>query len=541
MKIRTNLQLGALIPIVLSIAVCLGLSVALCSWVRPPGAENSATALVAVLFAIFALAVAGAFYAMGRTVSSRIARLQNAVDQARSGTFEAIQDMHEDELSDISSGLNDLVTDLKKYAVAQRNLEELETQFSEVNHELEKAKETAERLREADIDVSDGLERLHRAQELLIQHQRMNLLGQMFAGISHDMNSALTSILTRAEVRLRYSKQLSEEARLDYTAVQSAAETIRKQFQELSHMYRLPATVMESVDIEGVVDEAISLAKPTWKAELKASGSEITIRKECQDGLAVYGNRLDLTQMLLSLISNSTEAMPEGGTITIKSETTATGDVAISVSDAGHGMDDQVKERCCRPFFTTKEQAAGIGLALTAGIVEQHQGKLSIVTDKDSGTTVLVELPPTKSKQALSKIQPLGQPLAPGLKILLVEDDPWTAEILARGLRAEDRHVEVATNGADGLEKFKAGSFDVVITDRAMPKMTGDELAADLKKMTPELPVLLMTGFADVIKAKGERPKNVDAVIGKPVVMAELTHILADVMSTGGRPVEAPA
>jgi CheY-like chemotaxis protein len=181
------------------------------------------------------------------------------------------------------------------------------------------------------------------------------------------------------------------------------------------------------------------------------------------------------------------------------------------------------------PFFSTKEdEGTGLGLGSVHGIVRRHEGEIDIQTEAGRGTSVMVYLPLDKHAPPPELSVPAPAP-KDTLRILVVEDEPLVREVLGVYL-AEDQHdVVVAENGREGLEKFKAGTFDLVMTDRAMPVMNGDELAIEIKKLSPKTPILLLTGFGDLMTGAGEQPPGVDLVVSKPFTLTTLRGAIVKV------------
>jgi CheY-like chemotaxis protein len=247
------------------------------------------------------------------------------------------------------------------------------------------------------------------------------------------------------------------------------------------------------------------------------------------------GNEAELREALTNLIFNAVDAMPQGGTITIRAHGEgregSAARAVLEVIDTGIGMDEETRQRCMEPFFTTKGlQGTGLGLPMVYGIVRRHEGTIEIDSEPGKGTTFRIRLPIVTESGAQSGSQP-SQRIDRQLRVLVVEDEDRVREALA-GYLVEDGHtVESAINGREGLQKFHAGWFDLVVTDRAMPEMGGDELAVAVKQAARNTPVLMVTGFGDVMQAQGERPHGVDAVISKPVTISALRAAVVMVMS----------
>jgi methyl-accepting chemotaxis protein len=224
MKLQTRLQLLALLPIGLSILLCAGITGFLFS-VMDPALRSDTTSFVVVTFGVGALVIAGLFYAVSRYMLLRIGKLAQAAHDVKTGKLKAVDsDEGSDELTEISGAFNQMVTKLRSYSQLVDSQKDLEVQ-------LHDAKRAAELLRDVDLQVSDGLQRLQRAQEQILQTERTNSLARMFEGIAHDINEGLMAILARTEFALKRADQLDPQARRDFSAIQDAADEMREEFQ----------------------------------------------------------------------------------------------------------------------------------------------------------------------------------------------------------------------------------------------------------------------------------------------------------------------
>jgi CheY-like chemotaxis protein len=205
--------------------------------------------------------------------------------------------------------------------------------------------------------------------------------------------------------------------------------------------------------------------------------------------------------------------------------------VVLEISDNGIGMTQDVLKRCMEPFFSTKgEKGTGLGLSMVFGIVERHKGTLDVQSTWGEGTTIAISLPirvpvaPPASREAPD----LETPCRP-LHVLVVEDEDLERDLMTRYLNTGGHSVEVAASGREGLEKFQHGAFDLVLTDLAMREMPGDQLASAIKAISPQTPVILVTGFGDMMNYSDEAPPDVDMVLSKPLGLAELRSAMAKV------------
>ena len=383
---------------------------------------------------------------------------------------------------------------------------------------------------ESNRQLSAALGQLQATQREIIQRERMHALGRMANGIAHDFNNALAPILGFSELLLMKPETLEDpkKVRMYAEMIHSAAQASAKVVSRLREFYRYrdDAEVFTPVVINDLVLQSISLTQPRWKDQALAAGVRIDFRTEMGNVPTVPGNESELREVLVDLIFNAIDAIPKRGTITIRTEVQGRW-LVITVSDDGIGMSEEVKARCLEPFFSTKEdQGTGLGLGSVYGIVRRHEGGIDIQSEAGRGTAIAVSLPLEKSARA-PEAAPPAPPVPSPLRILVVEDEPLVRDVIGVYL-SEDKHdVETAVNGRDGLEKFKAARFDLVMTDRAMPEMNGDDLAMEVKKLRPEQPVILLTGFGDLMTGAGECPPGVDLVVSKPFTLATLRNAIA--------------
>ena len=205
----------------------------------------------------------------------------------------------------------------------------------------------------------------------------------------------------------------------------------------------------------------------------------------------------------------------------------------IRLSDTGTGMPVDIRRRCFEPFFSTKgEEGTGMGLAMVHGIISRHGGTIAIQSRIGQGTTFVIRLPlnaPVRTQPEGEVSKTLG---ATGpLRILVIDDEAWSRKLLAKYLRDEGDSVELAESGTEGLEKADLATFDLVITDRAMPEMRGDQVAIEMKAKLPNLPILLLTG--DILR-KGETINDaIDMILEKPVTQHEVVDAVHRLVAMG--------
>jgi PAS domain S-box-containing protein len=389
-------------------------------------------------------------------------------------------------------------------------------------------------LQESKQQLEHALKELQAAQQQVIQQERLRALGAMASGIAHDFNNALAAILGFTELLIyRPENLLNTEKTLRYLQMMNtAAKDAGNVVNRLREFYRQreEGEVFAPVDLNHLVEEAVSLTQPKWKNQSEAKGIAIQMATELGAVPPVIGNAADLREALTNLVFNAVDAMPQGGTITLRTRTDNSR-IILEVADNGTGMTEEVRSHCLEPFFTTKgERGTGLGLSMVYGILQRHQGTIDIQSKSGQGTTFILSLPIAVEPQPPKEIDSAPGLLHP-LHVLLVDDEELVRRILNEFLVGDEHIVETATNGREALDKFQHAKFDVVILDRAMPDMNGDQVAVAIKHLKPETPIILLTGFGSMMQAAGEQPPGVDLVVGKPVTILGLREAVAKVVA----------
>jgi CheY-like chemotaxis protein len=277
------------------------------------------------------------------------------------------------------------------------------------------------------------------------------------------------------------------------------------------------------VQVNDIVAQAISLSQPRWRGQAQAAGVTIHVTAELGQVPRIGGRAGELREALANLILNAVDAMPNGGTLTLRTcleEST----VVVEVADTGTGMPPEVRDRIFDPFYTTKgDRGTGLGLAMVQGIVTQHHGEIAVASEPGQGTTFTMRFPALADTPDAPAEPTKTLPQRPrGLRVLLADDEAGLRQILTSYLRVDGHTIDAAGNGHEALAKYAPDAFDLVITDRAMPEMGGDQLAAELQRRGSRTPVIMLTGLGDLMNEVGERPDGVDLVVAKPVTLAEL-------------------
>ena len=403
---------------------------------------------------------------------------------------------------------------------------------AKLHEEIAERRRAEDAVLESNRQLSSALGQLRATQQEIIQRERMHALGRMANGIAHDFNNALAPILGFSELLLMKPETLADAKKVRNYAemIHSAAQDSAKVVARLREFYRYrdESEIFTPVVINDVVLQAISLTQPRWKDQALAAGVNIDIRTEMGDVPTVPGNESEIRELLVNLIFNAIDAIPKRGTVTVRTAVQGRW-LVLTVADDGIGMSAEIKARCLEPFFSTKEdQGTGLGLGSVYGIVRRHEGEIEIQSEEGRGTSIAVFLPLDKGARPPVPAK-VVIPASPVLRILVVEDEPLVREVLGVYLSEDHHEITLAENGRIGLEKFRAGEFDLVMTDRSMPEMNGDALAVEIKKLNPDQPILLLTGFGDIMSGTGEKPSGIDLVVSKPFTLTTLRTAIAKV------------
>ena len=417
-----------------------------------------------------------------------------------------------------------------------RRVEERTAMLQQANLRLQK--EIAERrraeegTREINHKLTETLGQLRAAQQEVIARERMHALGRMANGIAHDFNNALAPILSFSELLLLKPETAADPvaSRIYIEKIHESAKDSAKVVSRLREFYRRrdEHEIFAPVLVNELVQQVISVTRPRWRDQALAAGVNISIRADLGDVPSVAGNEAELREALANIVFNAIDAIPARGTIVIKTEIQGAW-LVVSITDDGVGMTEDVRARCLEPFYSTKDvEGPGLGLGSVYGIVRRHEGQIDIRSEPGRGTSISISLPLPKDAAVPSAPDPLP-PAQGAMRILVVEDEPMVREVISLYL-SEDQHiVTLAENGREGLERFRAGEFDLVLTDRAMPEMNGDQFAKEVKSVRPEQRLILLTGFGDLMNGAGDLPEGVDLVVGKPFTMGALRDAIAKV------------
>ncbi|HEX6398806.1 MAG TPA: ATP-binding protein, partial [Steroidobacteraceae bacterium] len=384
-------------------------------------------------------------------------------------------------------------------------------------------------------------EDLRRSQQAALQTERLRALGEMASGIAHDINNAISPVSLYSELLQESEPQLSEAGHKRLATIRRAIEDVAGTIERMREFYRPreDAREFEKLDFAGAIAHVIELTEPRWRALPQSRGIVIELRTELAPLLPeVIGDPVELRDALTNLVFNAVDAMPEGGTLTLRTREAPVGGVPtvqVEISDTGVGMDEETRRRCIEPFFTTKGQrGTGLGLASVYGMLQRHSANLEIDTAPGGGTTMRMIFPVSADLAERSGSFALPRTTRK-LRILVIDDDPILIRSVTDVLEAEGHAVESAAGGQAGIDTFTAAvnhrPFALVITDLGMPRIDGRKVAAAIKALSPLTPLILLTGWGQRLLDEKDIPPNVDRVLSKPPRLAQLRAALAQLTS----------
>jgi signal transduction histidine kinase/DNA-binding response OmpR family regulator len=390
----------------------------------------------------------------------------------------------------------------------------------------------------------------------LLHSERLRAIGEMASGVAHDFNNLLASIVGQTE--LLHPDDQPPTTRQAIATIRQAALDGARMVRSLQGLARprieTPST---SADLNETVQLALEMARPRWAgAALHGSGAiEVGVTLADAELLSrVAIDPAELREVLLNLLFNAADAMPQGGRIEITTRIGSSARTAeVKLRDTGHGMPESVRARIFEPFFSTKgPKGSGLGLAVAYSIIARRGGRIEVASRVGEGTTFTLVLPYGPSSTApdilvLPAIEPDGTPeqaparVAPsasalrGARILVVDDEPGLVAIVRQLMERSGAIVTIAHGGRAALDALAATDtvFDVVITDLDMPEVDGWTVAAAIKASRPATHVVMLTGWAGEIAPEDFKTRGVDVVLAKPCSRAELEAAIGALLNTG--------
>ncbi len=379
-----------------------------------------------------------------------------------------------------------------------------------------------------------------------LQAQKMEAIGRLVSGIAHDFNNILTAIMGYSG--LLKVRVADDQLASGYTeSVLASAERAARLTQSLLAYSRKQLIKAQPIDLRSVV----ARLEPVL---VRITGEDVCFRTILPDErLVVMADQNQLEQVLMNLITNARDAMPQGGTVLISASVVTLGEeyvrshtyaepgtyAQLSVTDSGTGMDDETRKRVFEPFFTTKEQGkgTGLGLSMVYGAIKQHGGYVDVESEPGSGTTVRLYLPLVTSDLDTEEAAEPEEPFAGKATVLVAEDDATVRVQVREALSRIGLAVVEASDGVDALEKFKANpdAIDLLLLDAIMPRKNGVEVYRAVKAIKPNVRVLFSSGYSHEIGPLKDVFREQVGYISKPFSSQQLLRKIRRALMSGNR------
>ncbi|MRR54930.1 MAG: PAS domain-containing sensor histidine kinase [Deltaproteobacteria bacterium] len=377
-------------------------------------------------------------------------------------------------------------------------------------------------------------------EEQLIQAQKMEAVGQLAGGISHDFNNILTAIT--GFVFILQMKLEDEELKKYVEQIRLAAERAAGLTDSLLAFSRKQIICFKPLHINSVILE-------TQKLLARLIREDVEIRTDlCKGDLVILGDETKIEQIIINLATNARDAMPEGGILSIRTEHYTMDEepgwpilpgkpasyVHLTVSDTGLGIDKKAQDRIFEPFFTTKEvgKGTGLGLSIVYGLVKQLNGYIHIQSESRIGTSVNIYFPLVKAKPEESAFVQLSVPKGGGETLLVAEDDPDVRSFIRTVLEEFGYNVIEAVDGMDAVEKYRKNSDSIkaAIFDIIMPKKNGRDAYLEIRKSYPDLKAIFVSGYTGEFLTEEGILKEGLHFLPKPVVPWSLLEKVQEVL-----------
>lgn len=433
-------------------------------------------------------------------------------------------------------------------AIEKGALQRLQRELVTARNSLEeRVRQRTRQLQEANVRLADELtmrKRLEQERAEIIwqlqQAQKMEAIGTLAGGIAHDFNNILAAILGFTELSLNEASENSVQ-RNNLKQVLHATHRARDLIRQILTFSRQSKPDPKPIQPKAVVQEALKLLRASLPAGIE-------IEHDIKSDALALADPTQLHQVVMNLCTNAAQAMlPEGGVLTVRlhdlrllptdlavyPDLQAGMHIELTVKDRGHGMTDEILRRIFEPFFTTKElgKGTGMGLSVVHGIVKSCRGAIYVNTQPGVGTLFRVLLPIVEAVDFCEPKAALDIPCGDE-RILFIDDEPMQAELASQMLGRLGYKVAAITDCLEALERFAKApdQFDLILSDMNMPKMNGRALTAKLRQIRPDVPIILCSGYSEILDKTKPADLHVQGYLTKPIAMREMAQAIRRVL-----------
>jgi CheY-like chemotaxis protein len=288
------------------------------------------------------------------------------------------------------------------------------------------------------------------------------------------------------------------------------------------------------VSIAELLKDACEMTRPRWESRSEFAPIRFALHADCK--AFIKGDPVELREVLVNMIYNAVDAMPSGGEVRVATQENRDR-VVVYITDTGTGMTSEVKQRLFDPFFTTKGKAGtGMGLAVSFGIIRRHEGSIEVDSEPGRGTTFKISLPKVTPAGATevgnnTTALPTTATADDKVRVMVVDDETHVREVLIEALEAEGCEVVSAESGEIALALYDQydGKFDALFTDIGMPSMNGWELVTEIRSRSENMPIAIISGWADAISVQTRNAVKADWVVAKPFDIDRISKIAQEI------------
>ena len=395
---------------------------------------------------------------------------------------------------------------------------------------------TAEQAQRHVNELSRYIAEQERIREQFSQLEKLSALGELASGVAHDFNNTLAGILGRAQLlqRTRDPEKLRRGLEIIIKSAEDGAKTV-KRIQDFARQRK--DHDFAPVAVDEILFDVSEITRPRWKMAAEAANVHINLDVRVDTSALVMGDASEMREVLVNMVFNAVDAMPQGGRLTLSAEEVE-GQMEIGVRDTGAGMTPEVRSKIFDPFFTTKGKAGmGLGLAVSYGIIRRHNGVILVESEAGKGTTIRIRMPIAQGVTVLPIPEPqIDAPEASAIKpesykakILVVEDEEPVRELLRDILESEGHSVTLARSGHEAFSIYNSSKFDAVFTDVGMPGMSGWELARAIRERDRRVPIAVITGWGEGVSSNEKENAQVNWVVTKPFTTSRIVELAHEV------------
>ena len=376
-------------------------------------------------------------------------------------------------------------------------------------------------------------------EDKLFQSEKLKSLGELAGGVAHDFNNVLAAILGRVQLLKMHFQappgiqekrksilDLLKDLEIIERASLDGAETVRR-VQEFSRK-RGDDKDFTQIKINELVENALEFTRVRWKDEAEVKGITVTIKKDLASLPPTLGSASELREVFTNLIHNGIDAIPQGGTINLKT-LVEDNTIVVKIEDNGSGIPAEIRNRIFDPFFTTKGvQSTGLGMSISYGIINRHQGTIEVDSTEGIGTTFTIKLPISDIVDGDSTAAKVEVEMKKKAKVLVVEDEDEVRNLIADILAESGHEVITASDGNQGIDLFKEKDVDMVFSDLGMPGISGWKVAETIKGINKNVPIAIITGWNVDLEQEELKNRGVDFIAMKPFAVKEVLQLVQD-------------